>query len=82
MAAVRPAGASASPGVDRQQASSQPLLGLPSAMVLLLGTLTGIGAGVLTYLAQRSLPAAALAVGAGFGAGVLFFHVIIGCPPF
>ncbi|HET6857597.1 MAG TPA: hypothetical protein VFH94_10950 [Streptomyces sp.] len=49
-----------------------------SAIVLLLGVLCATGAGVLTYLAQRSLPAAALAAGAGFGAGVLFFHTIIG----
>lgn len=63
---------------NTQQPSSRPLLGLRSAIVLLLGVLTGVGAGVLTYLAQRSLPAAALAAGAGFGAGVLFFHAIIG----
>ncbi|MCX4539012.1 hypothetical protein [Streptomyces sp. NBC_01669] len=62
---------------NTQQPSSQPLLGLRSTIVLLLGVLTGIGAGVLTYLNQRSLPAAALAAGAGFGAGVLFFHTII-----
>jgi hypothetical protein len=60
-----------------QQPGTRPLLGLRSAIVLLLGVLTGIGAGVLTYLAQHSLPAAALAAGAGFGAGVLFFHNII-----
>jgi drug/metabolite transporter (DMT)-like permease len=63
---------------NTQQSGRQPLLGLRSAIVLLLGVLTGIGAGVLTYLAQRSLPAAVLAVGAAFGAGVLFFHTIIG----
>ncbi|MFE4177457.1 hypothetical protein ACFRR7_36385 [Streptomyces sp. NPDC056909] len=63
---------------DTQQPAGQPLLGLRSAIVLLLGVLTGTGAGVLTYLAQRSLPAAALAAGASFGAGVMFFHAIIG----
>lgn len=62
---------------NTQPPGHQPLLGLRSATVLLLGALTGIGAGVLTYLAQHSLPAAALATGAGFGAGVLFFHTII-----
>jgi hypothetical protein len=62
---------------NTQQPGTQPLLGLRSAIVLLLGILTGIGAGVLTYLTQHSLPAAALAAGAGFGAGVLFFHTII-----
>ncbi|MEY2247255.1 hypothetical protein AB8A21_30670 [Streptomyces sp. BF23-18] len=61
-----------------QQRGGQPLLGLRSTIVLLLGVLTGFGAGVLTYLAQGSLPAAALAAGAAFGAGVLFFHAIIG----
>ncbi|WP_128816802.1 hypothetical protein [Streptomyces sp. S063] len=64
---------------DTQQPAGQPLLGLRSAIVLLLGVLTGTGAGVLAYLAQRSLPGAALArAGAGFGAGVMFFHAIIG----
>lgn len=58
--------------------TQQPLLGVRSAIVLLLGVLTGLGAGALTYLTQKSLPAAGLAVGAGFGAGVLFFHTIIG----
>lgn len=61
-----------------QQSGSQPLLGLRSAIVLLFGVLTGVGAGVLTYFAQGSLPAAALAAGAGCGAGVMFFHAIIG----
>lgn len=63
---------------DTQQPGVQPLLGLRSAIVLLLGVLTGIATGVLTYFTQRSVPAAALAVGAGSGAGVLFFHSIIG----
>ncbi|MFE4061551.1 hypothetical protein ACFXP3_35550, partial [Streptomyces sp. NPDC059096] len=49
---------------NTQQPAGQPLLGLRSAIVLLLGVLTGAGAGVLTYLAQHSLPAAALAAGA------------------
>ncbi|MFJ9565962.1 hypothetical protein ACIRQQ_38715 [Streptomyces fuscichromogenes] len=63
---------------NTQQSGGQPsLLGLRSAIVLVFGVLTGIGAGLLTYLAQRSVPAALLAAGAGFGAGVLFFHTII-----
>ncbi|WP_331749003.1 hypothetical protein OIA45_48285 (plasmid) [Streptomyces chartreusis] len=62
---------------NTQQPAGQPLLGLRSAIVLVFGVLTGIGAGLLTYLAQRSAPAALLAAGAGFGAGVLFFHTII-----
>ncbi|MFE1391140.1 hypothetical protein ACFW5M_34025 [Streptomyces albogriseolus] len=63
---------------NTQQSGDRPLLGLRSTLVLLLGVLTGTGAGLLTYLAQHSLPAAALAAGAGFGAGVMFFHTIIG----
>ncbi|MEO3843207.1 hypothetical protein [Streptomyces sp. B22F1] len=62
---------------NSQPSGGQPLLGVRSAIVLLLGVLTAVGAGVLTYLAQRSLPAAGLAAGAGFGAGVLFFQTII-----
>ncbi|MFD6028542.1 hypothetical protein [Streptomyces griseoluteus] len=58
--------------------TNQPLLGLRSTMVLLLGVLTGVAAGALTYLSERSLPTAALAAGAGFGAAVLFFQAIIG----
>ncbi|MGW2651706.1 hypothetical protein ACWC2T_44285 [Streptomyces sp. NPDC001393] len=63
---------------NTQPSGGQPLLGVRSAIVLLLGVLTAVGAGVLTYLAQRSLPASGLAAGAGFAAGVLFFHTIIG----
>ncbi|MGW2779375.1 hypothetical protein ACWC4C_44045 [Streptomyces olivaceoviridis] len=58
--------------------NNQPLLGLRSALVLLLGVLTGVAAGALTYLSEHSLSAAALAAGAGFGAGVLFFQTVIG----
>lgn len=61
----------------QQPGGQPPLLGLRSAIVLLFGAMTGIGAGLLTYLSQRSVPAALLAAGAGFGAGVLFFHTII-----
>ncbi|MEW2611109.1 hypothetical protein AB0937_13025 [Streptomyces sp. NPDC047880] len=65
---------------NTQQPGTRQVLGLRNAIILLLGVLTDIGAGVLTYLAQHSLPAAALAAGAGFGAGVLFFHTIIDWP--
>lgn len=62
---------------NTQQDGSQPLLSLRSAMVLLLGVLVATGAGIATYLSERSLPAATLAAGAGFGAGEMFFHTII-----
>ncbi|MER7196693.1 hypothetical protein CG723_40975 [Streptomyces sp. CB01635] len=55
----------------------QPLLGLRTALVLLLGCLVALGAGVLTMLAGGHVASAALAGGAAFGAGVLFFHTII-----
>ncbi|MFE0256211.1 hypothetical protein [Streptomyces sp. NPDC059010] len=45
----------------------QPLLALRTAIILLLGVLTALGAGVLTVLAG----------GATFAAAVLFFHTII-----
>ncbi|MER6610092.1 hypothetical protein ABT282_30335 [Streptomyces sp. NPDC000927] len=64
--------------VSQHTNGNQPLLAPRSAMVLLLGVLIGVAAGVLTYLSEHSLPAAALAAGAGFGAGVLFFQAIIG----
>lgn len=54
-----------------------PLLGLRSAIVLMLGVLVATGAGVLTYLAQRDAATAALAGGAAFAGAVLFFHKII-----
>jgi hypothetical protein len=57
--------------------SNRPLLGLRSAVVLLFGILTGLGAGVLTYLEQHSLPGAVLTAGAGWAAGVLFFQTVI-----
>ncbi|WP_251095990.1 hypothetical protein [Streptomyces sp. Caat 7-52] len=53
------------------------LLGLRSAIILVLGVLVGTGAGVLTYLAERNAAAAILAGGAAFGGAVLFFHTII-----
>ncbi|MCX4902461.1 MULTISPECIES: hypothetical protein [unclassified Streptomyces] len=55
----------------------QPLLGLRATLVLLLGALVGLGAGVLTVLSGGAAASAVLAGGAAFGAGVLFFHAII-----
>ncbi|MFF9981178.1 hypothetical protein [Streptomyces erythrochromogenes] len=53
------------------------LIGLRSALVLVLGILVGTGAGVLTYLAQHNTATAVLAGGAAFAGSVLFFHNII-----
>lgn len=55
----------------------QPLLHLRSALILLLGTLAAIGAGVLTHLAQHDTATALLAGGTAFTGAVLFFHTII-----
>ncbi|MFF4978252.1 hypothetical protein [Streptomyces sp. NPDC001083] len=55
----------------------QPLLGLRTAIILLLGVLTTLGAGVLTVLAGGSAASGVLAGGAAFAAAVLFFHTII-----
>ncbi|MYS95592.1 MULTISPECIES: hypothetical protein [Streptomyces] len=54
-----------------------PLLGLRSAIVLMLGVLVATGAGVLTYLVQQDAATAVLAGGAAFAGAVLFFHKII-----
>ncbi|MFF6816220.1 hypothetical protein ACFZAG_41410 [Streptomyces sp. NPDC012403] len=53
------------------------LLGLRSAIILMLGVLVGTGTGVLTYLAQHDAATAVLAGGAAFAGAVLFFHTII-----
>ncbi|MFJ7586708.1 hypothetical protein ACIQZO_04770 [Streptomyces sp. NPDC097617] len=53
------------------------LIGLRSALVLVLGILVGTGAGVLTYLAQHNTATSVLAGGAAFAGSVLFFHNII-----
>lgn len=55
----------------------QPLLALRTAIILLLGVLTALGAGALTVLAGGALASGVLTGGAAFAAAVLFFHVII-----
>ncbi|MBW3709854.1 hypothetical protein DTB58_39700 [Streptomyces griseus] len=54
-----------------------PLLGLRSAIILMLGILVATAAGVLTYSAQQDPATAALAAGGAFAGGVLFFQKII-----
>ncbi|MFH9405290.1 hypothetical protein ACH4JS_36860 [Streptomyces sp. NPDC017638] len=53
------------------------MLGLRSAIILMLGVLVGTGAVVLTYLAQHDGATAILAGGTAFAGAVLFFHTII-----
>ncbi|WP_329240833.1 hypothetical protein OG223_53080 [Streptomyces sp. NBC_01478] len=57
--------------------SNQPLLSLRTALILLLGVLTGVGAGVLTVAAGGVLAAELLTNGAAFAGAVIFFHTII-----
>jgi hypothetical protein len=54
-----------------------PLLGQRAAIILLLGVLTALGAGVLTVLAGGATASAVLAGGAAFAGAVLFFNTII-----
>lgn len=54
-----------------------PLISQRAAIVLLLGALTALGAGVLTVLAGGALASGVLAGGAAFAASVLFFNAII-----
>ncbi|GAU70427.1 hypothetical protein ACFY12_11585 [Streptomyces sp. NPDC001339] len=53
------------------------LLSQRAAVILLLGVLTALGAGVLTWCNGGTLASAALVGGAAFGAGVTFFHSVI-----
>lgn len=55
-----------------------PLLGLRAAIILLLGALVALGAGVLTVMAGGTRPQAVLAGGAAFAGAVLFFNSLIG----
>ena len=55
-----------------------PLLTVRATVILLLAVLVGITAGVLTYLAQRSVPGAVLAGGGATGAAIALFNTIIG----
>lgn len=55
----------------------RPLLTLRTAIILLLGILTALGAGALTVLAGGAIASGILAGGGAFAAAVLFFHTII-----
>jgi hypothetical protein len=54
-----------------------PLLDTRGALVLILGVLAGLIAGVLTFMAGDNLAAAALAGLAGSGGATLFFNQLI-----
>lgn len=58
--------------------SDQPLLSPRSALILLLGILTGIGAGALAVAGGAALATGCLTGGAAFAGAVIFFHTIIG----
>ncbi|MDX3849149.1 hypothetical protein [Streptomyces sp. AK02-01A] len=55
-----------------------PLLSQRSALVFLLGACVGIGATVLAAWGDAGPATAMLTGGGSFGAGVYFFHSIIG----
>ncbi|MCL6737417.1 hypothetical protein [Streptomyces neyagawaensis] len=55
-----------------------PLLDQRAVLVLLLGVLAAVGAGVLTVLNGGSVAGAGLAGGGAFAAGVYLFHQLIG----
>jgi len=57
--------------------SDQSLLSLRTALILLLGVLTGTGAGLLTAASGGVVADGFLTGGAAFAGAVMFFHVII-----
>jgi hypothetical protein len=54
-----------------------PLLDQRTVIILLLGVLTAVGAGVLTVLAGGAVASGILTGGGAFAAAVLFFNAII-----
>lgn len=53
------------------------LISTRSALIMTLALFVAIGAGLLTYLSDRSVPAAVLAAGGAWAAAVVFFNAII-----
>lgn len=53
------------------------LISTRSALIMALALLVAIGAALLTYLSEHSMPAAALASGGSWAAAVVFFNAII-----
>ncbi|MDH6589932.1 hypothetical protein M2161_009123 [Streptomyces sp. SAI-133] len=67
----------AEPTPSAPQGAEAPLLDLRAAVILLLGSLVALIAGVLTWASHQPIPAAAFAAGGGFAGGVIFFAKII-----
>ncbi|GES28086.1 hypothetical protein K7396_01820 [Streptomyces angustmyceticus] len=63
-------------GVDVSDNRST-LLSQRAAVIFLLGALTAIGAGVLTFINGGTPASATLIGGAAFGGAVTFFHTVI-----
>ncbi|TXI56683.1 MULTISPECIES: hypothetical protein [Mycobacteriaceae] len=57
--------------------STDPLMTLRTAVVLIGGLLIGVAAGALTYCGTKKLATAVLAGGSAFGVGVVWLHTII-----
>lgn len=57
--------------------STDPLMTLRTAVVLMGGLLIGVAAGALTYCGTKTLATAVLAGGSAFGVGVVWLHTII-----
>ncbi|MFE2046537.1 hypothetical protein ACFXAZ_37645 [Streptomyces sp. NPDC059477] len=58
--------------------NSDPLLTLRSAVILLLGALAALGAGILTAWGGYAPPLAVFSGACAFVPGVMFFHSTIG----
>ena len=58
--------------------SPGPLLNLRAAVVFLLAFVIGVVAGLLSYLADRSLASAVLWGGGAAGGSLMLFHQLIG----
>ncbi|WP_242895448.1 hypothetical protein [Actinomadura litoris] len=57
--------------------SDKPLVTVRAALVLTLGVLVGVGAGLLAGAAGRGLPESVLSGCAAAAAGLLLFHQLI-----
>lgn len=58
--------------------SPGPLLTVRAALVLLIALVIGLIAGVLGYLSNHDVPAAALMGGGAAGGALILFHVLLG----
>lgn len=60
-----------------QNQDRDPLLGLRSAVILMLGLLAALGTGLLSIAAGNDMARAGLAAAGAFVTAVIFFEVII-----